>query len=134
MKESYGIGKEEIEQGKAMAGLSYLGLAGFLIAFVTSRDNRYVAYHAQQGLALAICWMGVLLLWPLTAIPILGWIFLVAWLLIDIPLIVLFIIGLINGFTGNLKPLPVIGGLGFKIGIFDADETIEAEQAKAVNN
>ena len=92
--------EEEINDGKALAGIAYFGLIGFLIAFLAGGDKRFVLYHAQQGLILAIAFL-------LSPIPVLGW-------LIAIIALVLWIIGMINGFTGQVKPLPIVGGLGFK--------------------
>ncbi len=103
MNNEYGITPAEIEDGKTMGGIAYFGLLGFLIAFLTKRENKYVMYHAQQSLIIVICLLVV-------AIPVIGW-------LIGIGAFVLFIIGMLNGFKGEIKPLPMVGNLALKFGI-----------------
>jgi len=103
MANEFNITAAEIEEGKTMGGIAYFGLLGFLIAFLTQKENKYVVYHAQQSLLLVICMI-------LTPIPVLGWI-------IGVCALVLFIIGLLNGFKGEIKPLPVIGKFAFKFGL-----------------
>ncbi|MCK5133983.1 MAG: hypothetical protein KAR40_17770 [Candidatus Sabulitectum sp.] len=103
MANEFNITPAEIEDGKTMGGIAYFGILGFLIAFLTSKDNKYVMYHAQQSLILVICMF-------IVAIPVIGW-------LIGIGAFVLFIIGMLNGFKGEIKPLPLIGQIAFKFGI-----------------
>jgi uncharacterized membrane protein len=101
--------QKEIDEGKVLAGVSYLGWIGFLIGYLVGKENRYTLYHAQQ--ALALCILSVFI-----AIPFLGW------FLISLAVIVLLIIGLINGFGGKVAPLPIIGQFGFKFGLLKADQ------------
>ena len=103
MANEFNITPAEIEKGKTMGGIAYFGIIGFLIAYLTSKENKYVLYHAQQGLLLAI--IGILV-----PIPVIGWI-------IGICVLVLFVIGLLNGFKGEIKPLPVIGQFAFKFNL-----------------
>ena len=103
MNNEYGITAAEIEEGKTMGGIAYFGLLGFLIAFLTNKENKYVVYHAQQSLILVICMLVV-------PIPVIGW-------LVGVFCLVLFIMGLLNGFKGEIKPLPVVGSLAFKLGL-----------------
>jgi len=117
------ISPEEIEQGKAMAAVAYLGLAGFLVAFLTARENRFVLYHAQQSLVLVFAWMLSGFVLFLTVIPILGLLIMVLfWLFIGVPLIVLLIVGITHGAGGLVKPLPVLGRLGLKLGLLKPNE------------
>lgn len=114
----YGISDDDIQQGKAMATVAYFGLPGFLVAYLTSKNNRFVLYHAQQSLVIMLAWMLSGFLWILSFIPVIGLIFLVIYtLFIGIPLLTLFIIGLVNASGGQVKPLPVVGKLGLKIGM-----------------
>ncbi len=99
----FNITAKEIEEGKTMGGIAYFGLLGFLIAYLTSTENKYVAYHCQQSLMLVICMIVV-------PIPVIGWI-------IGLGVFVLFIMGLLAGFGGKVQPLPVIGNLAFKLGL-----------------
>lgn len=115
---NYGISDESIQQGKAMATVAYFGLPGFLVAYLTSKENRYVLYHAQQSLVIMFTWMLSGFLWILCFIPIIGLIFIVIYsLFIGIPLLTLFIIGLVNASGGQVKSLPIVGKLGLKIGM-----------------
>ncbi len=97
MANEFNITPAEIEEGKTMGGIAYFGILGFLIAFLTSKENKYVMYHAQQSLANCV----------LLFIPFIGW----------AAHVIFAIIGLLKGFQGEIKPLPVIGELAFKLGL-----------------
>lgn len=112
MAVSFNISSADIDQGKAMAGISYFGILGFLIAMVTSRENRFVMYHAQQSLLLTIVFFIRYI--PFTP----GFLDAVVGLLA----IVLFIFGLINGFGGKVQPLPLVGELAYNFGICKAED------------
>lgn len=117
------ISAEEIEQGKALAAVAYLGLAGFLVALLTAGENRFVLYHAQQSLVLVFAWMISGFILFLTIIPMLGLIIMfLFWLFIGVPLIVLLIVGITHGAGGVVKPLPVLGRLGLKLGLLKPNE------------
>ncbi len=49
MEQDFDFTPEEIEQGKVMAGISYFGVIGFLIAFIIGKENRFTLYLAQQA-------------------------------------------------------------------------------------
>lgn len=107
----FNITQQEIEDGKGLAGVAYLTWIGLLIAFLVGKENRFTMYHVQQALGLMILMFAAGIL---AAIPILGWIvFIVVWIFG----IVCFIIGLINGFGGKVKPLPLIGEIAYKFNI-----------------
>ncbi|MFP4458702.1 MAG: DUF4870 domain-containing protein [Candidatus Zixiibacteriota bacterium] len=108
MDPNFNISQREIEDGKVLAGVAYLGIIGFLIAYLVGKDNRFVLYHAQQALVVAIGFI-------LSPIPVIGW-------LLAIFMFVMMIIGLINGFSGKVQPLPLIGSIGFKISLLKADQ------------
>ena len=108
MEQSFTFTQKEIDEGKVLAGISYFGLIGFLIGYLAGKENRFTLYHAQQGLVLAIALL-------LSVIPIIGWIW-------SLACLVLFVMGIINGFSGQVKPLPIIGSLGFKVGLLKADQ------------
>jgi uncharacterized membrane protein len=103
MENEFTFTPQEIEDGKVMAGIAYLGIIGFLIAFLVGKDNRFTLYHAQQGLIIGIGFI-------LSPIPIIGW-------LLALCCFVLMIMGLINGFSGKVALLPVVGDFGVKIGL-----------------
>ncbi|MCK5133982.1 MAG: hypothetical protein KAR40_17765 [Candidatus Sabulitectum sp.] len=107
MATAFNISSSDIESGKAMAGISYFGIPGFIIAMVTSRENRYVMFHAQQSLIPTILF--VIRYLPGTP-GFLDSIF-------GLAALVLFIIGLINSFGGKVQPLPLLGELAYNFGI-----------------
>jgi len=107
MAKAFNISASDIDQGKAMAGISYFGLVGFIIAMLTSRENRYVMYHAQQSLLLTI-------LFFVRFIPFTPGFF---DSIMAVVVFVFFIIGLINGFGGKVLPLPLLGELAYSFGI-----------------
>ncbi len=104
----YNITQKEIDEGKGLGGLAYITWIGLLIAFLTGKENRYVMYHVQQGLVLLIASL-------LTVIPFIGW------FLWSIFILVCAIIGIINGFSGKVQPLPLIGKLGYKFNLVKPD-------------
>lgn len=107
MARTFNIPADDIDQGKAMAGISYFGILGFLIAMVTSRENRYVMFHAQQSLLLTIIFF-------IRYIPFTPGLL---DMIVGLMAIVLFIIGLINGFGGKVQPLPVVGEIAYGFNI-----------------
>ena len=111
--------KEEKDAGKLMAILSYLGIL-CLIPYFAEKDNKYVRYHAIQGLNLfiidlicsaVIAVVGVVAT-ILFLIPILGWIlggllYLVIFL-IPVGIFALSIWGLVLVFQDQAKELPIV--------------------------
>ncbi len=95
---------QDIEKNKAMGILAYII---FFIPLLAAKDSKFAMYHANQGLVLFLA--GV-------ALNIVGWIIpFIGWMLI-IPLgwvflLVLAIMGIISAAKGEMKPLPVIGGI-----------------------
>lgn len=92
---------EDIEKGKTMAGLSYLL---FFLPLVACPESKYAKFHANQSL--------LLLITAIVGNVILGVVPVVGWMLMPIfglVVLALGIIGLINGFGGKAKRLPLIG-------------------------
>ena len=92
---------EDIEKNKAMAGLSYLL---FFLPLVACPESKYAKFHANQGLVLLITSVAGIVI--LSLIPIIGWVLAP---IFSIAVLVLGILGLVNGFGGKAKRLPVIG-------------------------
>lgn len=91
----------DVEKNKTMAGLAYII---FFLPLVACPSSRYARFHANQALLLFIVAVAGNIV--LGIIPIIGWILMpIFWLAI----FVLAIIGLINGFGGKAKRLPVVG-------------------------
>lgn len=92
---------EDIESNKVMAGLAYIL---FFLPLLACPDSPYGRYHANQGLLLLLLGLGGSII--LSIIPIIGWILLPFF---GIAVFIVAVIGLINGFSGKAKPLPIIG-------------------------
>jgi len=92
---------EDIEKGKTMAGLSYLL---FFLPLVVCPESRYAKFHANQSLLLLIVAIAGNII--LSLIPIIGWILIP---IFGLGVLILGIMGLINGFGGKAKRLPLIG-------------------------
>ena len=92
---------EDIEKGKTMAGLSYLL---FFLPLVACPESKYAKFHANQSLLLLItAIVGDVIL---GVIPVVGWMLMP---IFGVVVLALGIIGLINGFGGKAKRLPLIG-------------------------
>lgn len=91
----------DIEKNKTIAGLAYLI---FFLPLISCPDSRYGKFHANQGLLLLI--FGLVGSFFLGLIPIIGWL-----LAIFYPIVILVfgIMGLVNGFQGKAKRLPLFG-------------------------
>ncbi len=91
----------DIEQNKTMAGLAYIL---FFLPLLACPDSQFGKFHANQALLLLLLGFGGSIV--LTVIPIIGWLLLPIFAL---GVLVLAIIGLLNGFNGKVKELPLIG-------------------------
>lgn len=92
---------EDIEKNKTMAGLSYLL---FFLPLIACPESAYAKFHANQGL--------VLLIFSVAGNVVLGIVPVIGWMLMPIfglGVLALGIMGLINGFGGKTKRLPLIG-------------------------
>ena len=110
----------DIQNNKAMAVLSYIGILVLIPIFV-AKNSPYARYHANQGLILllagvvwgmfysivAVC-LSILslflpLLWAISfaVISIFG--------ILSLVFLALAIYGIVNAATGKAKPLPVLG-------------------------
>lgn len=92
---------EDIEKGKTMAGLSYLL---FFLPLVVCPESKFGKFHANQALLLLIA--GIVGNVILGIIPIIGWMLMP---IFGIGVLVLGVMGMINGFGGKAKKLPLIG-------------------------
>ena len=108
------IKKEDEKKLYAFLGV-FLTVIGFIIALAVKKDDKYVMFYAKQGLVLFIAWMILqvagIILW---AIPLAGAaIMIVAYM----GTFVLWIFGMINSLSGEMRELYIIGPLGNKIKI-----------------
>ena len=103
--------KSEIDGGKIMGVLSYLGIL-VLIPLFLAKDSKYARFHTNQGLTLFLIELiGLGVLGIVAKIPLIGWIGSIAQSLLGLACVVLAIIGIINVANGRAKELPVIGGI-----------------------
>jgi uncharacterized membrane protein len=91
----------DIDKNKTMAGLAYII---FFLPLVACPDSRFGRYHGNQALVLFLA--AIIGSFVLGLIPIIGWILLPFY---SILIIVLVIMGLLNGLNGKAKELPIIG-------------------------
>lgn len=92
---------EDIENNKTMAGLSYFL---FFLLLIVCPESGYAKFHANQSLLLLITDVAGNII--LGIIPVIGWMLMPFF---GISVLILGIMGLINGFGGKAKPLPLIG-------------------------
>lgn len=91
---------EDIQKNKTMAGLAYLI---FFLPLIACPESRFARFHANQGLILLILGVAISII---SIIPVLGCI---TGPIGAILVIVLAIMGMVNGFGGIAKTLPLIG-------------------------
>ncbi len=92
----------DIEKNKTMAGLAYIL---FFLPLVACPDSPFGRFHANQGLLLLILSLGGCFV--LSLIPVIGPLLFIP--IFCLCILVLAIMGLINGFGGKTKELPLIG-------------------------
>ncbi|OGI26677.1 MAG: hypothetical protein A2359_03295 [Candidatus Moranbacteria bacterium RIFOXYB1_FULL_43_19] len=98
---------QDVEKNKAMAIVGYIIPILFFIPLVTDAKNSpFAKFHANQQLNLLLAAVVVNIVGGV--IPFIGWFIILP--LGTIFLIVVAIMGIINGSKGDMKPLPVIGG------------------------
>ena len=93
--------QEDIDKNKTIAGLAYII---FFLPLIACPDSRYGRFHANQALILFIVGLAGSII--LSIIPIIGWILLPFF---SLAVFIFAIIGLINGFGGKAKDLPLMG-------------------------
>ena len=93
----------DIDNNKVMGILAYIF---FLIPLLAAKDSKFAMYHANQGLILFLCMVGLYVVGAV--LPFIGWLLLP---LGNLVALVFMIIGIINAAKGEMKPLPVIGSV-----------------------
>ena len=102
--------KKDIESGKIMAILSYLGIL-VLIPYFAEKNNKYVAYHAKQGLNLFIIEIIASFAFSIFGVIFGLLLFFIVGILgaaISLASLALTIIGIVNVCNGKARELPVI--------------------------
>lgn len=98
------ITHDDIEKNKIWAIISYLGIIGIIIAFVSDGKNSpYVKFHLNQSVCLLIA---ALIGSAVTMVPIIGWLLAPV---VGLVILVFVVMGIINAAQGQVKRLPLIG-------------------------
>ena len=89
----------------------FLSIIGFIIALIIRRDDKYIMFYARQSLVIFLSWVitGVIMV-----IPLFGWII---GPVINLGIFILWIITIINTFSGKQKDTWLIGELAKKINL-----------------
>lgn len=96
--------QEDAEKNKVMGILAYII---FFIPLLAAKESKFAMYHANQGLVLFLSAIAVNIAGSI--IPIIGWFIILP--LGNLAVLVLAVIGIINSAKGEMKPLPLIGGI-----------------------
>ena len=106
--------REEIEDGRILAAVAYLPALCF-VGFAAAPENRYVQFHARQGLILfgaeVASWIA---LWIVSAsigrIPFLGLLITaVAQLAVGLMFLAVTVYGVAKGASGSFARIPFLG-------------------------
>jgi uncharacterized membrane protein len=98
-----------------VAFVAYLTLVGFIIAIILNKDekkNSLGNFHLRQMLGLLIIgtviWVADMIL---SRIPILGYVFSAAFIILTLGLIALWVLGFIDALNKRQKPVPFVGDI-----------------------
>lgn len=93
-----------MKNNKLMAAISYIWIL-FLVPLFAAKDDAFARFHANQGLVLLIVNIA---LYIISIIPFVGPIISGIG---GIATLIFMILGIINALKGEMKPLPLIGGI-----------------------
>lgn len=96
----------DIEKNKTMAILSYFIF--FIPLLTDAKDSRFAKFHANQSLILLIFSIVANFISGLLMIVLIGFLLLP---IVNTLVFVLWILGIINANNGEMKRLPLIGGI-----------------------
>lgn len=95
-----GFDPQDIGKHKAVACLSYVSLL-FLVPLLTAKESRFAQFHAKQGMALFIAWVGIVI--ALSIVPMLG-IMLIQ--VVNLFFIIVSIVGIVKALGGEAWEMP----------------------------
>ncbi len=102
------MGGSDVEKNKALAIIGYIIPILFFVPLVTdAKNSTFAKFHANQHLVLLISWVVVNVVGGI--IPFIGWFLILP--LGTIFLIIVSIMGIVQAAKGEMKKLPVIGGI-----------------------
>jgi uncharacterized membrane protein len=105
------------------AALACIPLIGGLVFYVLEKHDQFVRFYAMQSIILGgvfvLCWIVYSILFGiLSSIPAIGFVFgiilSVAWALIRVAFVVLWIIATVKAFTGVRWDIPYVGPIARK--------------------
>ena len=116
-QQAYAPVQSDAQQNKVMGILAYLSWL-VIVPWIAAKESPFARYHTNQGLVLAIveiAWwiLSAILTAIATAAYSLGFlavIGVISWIL-GIVSLVFSILGIVNAAKGEMKPLPIIGGI-----------------------
>jgi len=98
---------KEVEEGKIWAFLAiFLGLIGFLIVLLAKKENKYAMYYAKQSLVMSIVVIAGTIVSSILMIILIGFLLYIAVVILGL---VWWVMGMVYAFSGEMKPLPIIG-------------------------
>lgn len=116
-QQAYAPVQSDAQQNKVMGILAYLSWL-VIVPWIAAKESPFARYHTNQGPVLAIveiAWwiLSAILTAIATAAYSLGFlavIGVISWIL-GIVFLVFSILGIVNAAKGEMKPLPIIGGI-----------------------
>jgi len=105
------------------AALACIPLIGGIIFYIAEKQDNFVRFYAMQSIILGgawlLCWFVYSVAhWILTPIPVIGLFFSIilwlAWALVSIAILVVFIIAVVKAFSGVRWEIPYIGPVARK--------------------
>jgi len=103
------ITPEEIESGKTMAFVAYL-IFFIPLLIDDAKKNKFVMFHTEQSLVIVLINVAGVVLGTIGSFFCIG----VVFYLLNLFALILWIIGVINAFSGKATPLPLVGQFGEK--------------------
>lgn len=94
----------DVEKNKVMGILAYIF---FFIPLLAAKDSQFAMFHANQGLVLFLAAMAINIVGSFILFS--GWFFILT--LGNLLIFVFVVLGIINAAKGEMKPLPLIGGI-----------------------
>lgn len=94
-----------------IAALSYFWILS-VVFYVTNKDDKFVVFHARQGMVLFAISLLVLFVFPvLGLVPFVGFLI----MLVNLALFVAFVVGAIKAYQGEKYRFPLIADIAEKI-------------------
>ena len=105
-QEESGGGDKDIQENKAIAVLSYIGIL-CLIPLLAKKESEFAQFHAKQGLVIFIAEIIGMFLIPLFGLG----------ALINLAALIFSVIGIVNVAGGKMNKLPLVGDLAEKFNL-----------------